>query len=70
MKKKSILHKLSSPVLNLSGSTKGEKVSANAAMDEYFVNLAELNTDLRIRIGNPDELSSNRFKQSLQVVKT
>lgn len=47
----------------------GAKVSANVAMDEYFASLAELNTDLRVRIGNPDELSSNRFKASLKLLK-
>ena len=48
---------------------KGDIESANAAMDQYFCELADLNPELRIRLGNPDELSSNRFAQSLQRLK-
>lgn len=39
------------------------------AMDDYFVELAEVNSKLRIRVGNPDELSSNRFGKTLELLK-
>lgn len=39
------------------------------AMDDYFVELAEVNSKLRIRVGNPDELSSNRFVRTLGLLK-
>ena len=39
------------------------------AMDDYFVELAEVNSKLRIRVGNPDELSSNRFSKTLELLK-
>lgn len=39
------------------------------ALDDYFVELAEVNSKLRIRVGNPDELSSNRFGKTLDLLK-
>jgi phosphoketolase len=39
------------------------------ALDDYFVDLAEVNSKLRIRVGNPDELSSNRFAKTLELLK-
>lgn len=39
------------------------------AMDDYFFELAEVNSKLRIRVGNPDELSSNRFSKTLELLK-
>lgn len=39
------------------------------ALDDYFVELAEVNSKLRIRVGNPDELSSNRFSKTLELLK-
>jgi phosphoketolase len=39
------------------------------ALDDYFVDLAEVNSKLRIRVGNPDELSSNRFGKTLELLK-
>jgi phosphoketolase len=38
-------------------------------LDDYFVDLAEVNSKLRIRVGNPDELSSNRFGKTLELLK-
>jgi phosphoketolase len=42
-----------------------ELVSPMAAIDAWFVALAEANSHLRLRIGNPDELSSNRMSAAL-----
>ncbi len=40
-------------------------VSPMAAIDQYFVDLVEVNPQLRVRVGNPDELRSNRMNQTL-----
>lgn len=47
----------------------GKYYSPAQAMDDYFVELAEVNAKLRIRVGNPDELSSNRFGRTLELLK-
>jgi len=39
------------------------------ALDEYFVALVAANPQLRPRVGNPDELASNRLTQILQQLK-
>lgn len=39
--------------------------SAMSAIDRYFLELAEVNPKLRVRIGNADELRSNGINQSL-----
>lgn len=44
-------------------------MSPMAALDNYFVNLVEVNPELRVRVGNPDELSSNRMNQTLDLLK-
>ncbi len=49
--------------------TKDKYYSPAQAMDDYFVELAEVNSRLRIRVGNPDELSSNRFGKTLELLK-
>ncbi len=49
--------------------TMGEYYSPAQAMDDYFVSLVKLNNQLRIRVGNPDELSSNRFGNTLALLK-
>ena len=40
--------------------------SPMAALDGYFVALTEANPEWRVRIGNPDELRSNRFGKTLE----
>lgn len=47
----------------------GRHYSPAQAMDDYFVELAEVNSKLRIRVGNPDELTSNRFSKTLELLK-
>ncbi|CCK74555.1 D-xylulose 5-phosphate/D-fructose 6-phosphate phosphoketolase [Oleispira antarctica RB-8] len=47
----------------------GKYYSPAQGLDDYFVDLAEVNSKLRIRVGNPDELSSNRFGKTLELLK-
>ncbi len=42
-----------------------EPVSPMAAFDAWFVALVEANRQLRVRIGNPDEMRSNRLNRTL-----
>lgn len=44
-------------------------MSPMAALDGYFVDLIEVNPQLRVRVGNPDELRSNRMNQTLDELK-
>lgn len=46
-----------------------DAISPMAALDSYFVDLVEVNPQLRVRVGNPDELSSNRMNQTLDLLK-
>ncbi|MFW6154244.1 MAG: xylulose 5-phosphate 3-epimerase [Planctomycetota bacterium] len=39
------------------------------ALDEYFCRLLQSNPDLRPRVGNPDEMRSNRMVQTLDYLK-
>jgi len=43
--------------------------SPMASLDKLFVNIVKANPNLRPRVGNPDELSSNRFNQTLAYLK-
>lgn len=47
----------------------GEALSPMAAMDTYFVELVQNNPSLRPRVGNPDELASNRLSGVLAHLK-
>jgi phosphoketolase len=47
----------------------GKYYSPAQGLDDYFVDLAEVNSKLRIRVGNPDELSSNRFGKTLELLE-
>lgn len=47
----------------------GKPVSPMAAVDQAFVRLAEANPALRVRIGNPDEMRSNRLNLTLDLLK-
>ena len=40
-----------------------------AAVDRFFVELTEANPSLRPRVGNPDELASNRLGGVLKALK-
>ena len=43
----------------------GQPSSAMAALDQWFVAFTQANPNLRIRIGNPDELASNKMGGTL-----
>ncbi len=47
----------------------GAAASPMQAVDQWFVQLAQANPDLRIRVGNPDELASNQMGQTLHALK-
>lgn len=47
----------------------GERVSPMAALDRQFCAIVGANPHLRPRVGNPDELRSNRLDETLDVLK-
>lgn len=49
--------------------TTGSQGSAMTALDRWFVEFANTNPGLRIRIGNPDELASNKMGGTLALLK-
>ncbi|MBA2778700.1 xylulose 5-phosphate 3-epimerase [Halomonas kenyensis] len=49
--------------------TQGELISPMAAIDDMFCRLVEANPELRVRVGNPDEMRSNRLNQTLDLLK-
>ena len=49
--------------------TPGSEGSAMTALDQWFVEFAKANPDLRMRIGNPDELASNKMGGTLALLK-
>ncbi len=50
--------------LELTGNT-----SPMAAIDAWFVELVKQNPSMRVRVGNPDEMRSNRMNKSLDLLK-
>ncbi|MBI3269988.1 MAG: xylulose 5-phosphate 3-epimerase, partial [Planctomycetes bacterium] len=48
--------------------TVGEKASAMDAVDEMFVETCLANPHLRARVGNPDEMRSNRMERTLDTL--
>lgn len=46
-----------------------EPIAPMAAIDNYFIGLVEVNPHLRVRVGNPDELRSNRMNQTLDLLR-
>lgn len=46
-----------------------DPIAPMAAIDNYFIDLVEVNPHLRVRVGNPDELRSNRMNQTLDQLK-
>lgn len=47
----------------------GTKASPMEYIDRYFVEIVKANPELRPRVGNPDELQSNRMGRTLQFLK-
>lgn len=56
------------PVLSALGAEQGE-ASPMEALDEAFCALVAANPQLRVRVGNPDELRSNRMGRTLDLLK-
>lgn len=54
---------------SLQFETVGAVLSPMTAADRFFVELVRLNPQLRPRVGNPDELASNRLTQVLKNLK-
>lgn len=52
----------------LADAATGEKISPMAHFDQWFCELAELNPGLRVRVGNPDEIRSNRMNRTLDTL--
>ncbi len=46
-----------------------EAVSPMRAIDDAFVALVQANPEMRVRVGNPDELQSNRMVRTLALLK-
>jgi phosphoketolase len=58
------------PVLpEISDFPEGASIAPMAAIDEYFVEVVRLNPDLRVRVGNPDEMRSNRMNKTLDMLQ-
>ena len=49
--------------------TPGSEGSAMTALDQWFVEFAKANPEMRIRVGNPDELASNKMGGTLALLK-
>ncbi|QOY63645.1 xylulose 5-phosphate 3-epimerase [Lysobacter sp. H21R4] len=49
--------------------TRGSQGSAMTTLDQWFVELANSNPELRMRVGNPDELASNKMGGTLELLK-
>lgn len=47
----------------------GMKLSAMVALDGWFAELVRANPGLRVRVGNPDEMASNRMGGSLALLR-
>lgn len=50
-------------------STSTETCSPMDAIDSYFSRIVEANPDLRVRVGNPDEMRSNNLNRTLDLLK-
>jgi phosphoketolase len=46
-----------------------EPISAMRGVDAYFSAIVEANPELRVRVGNPDEMRSNRLDETLDLLK-
>lgn len=47
----------------------GKKASPMAALDRQFIEIIKVNSGLRPRVGNPDELQSNKMGETLKFLK-
>lgn len=53
----------------LTATPAGDSVSPMAAIDDAFVAVVRANPDHRVRVGNPDEMRSNRLNASLDLLR-
>lgn len=60
---------LSLPAPNWSSVEAASTVVPMSALDDWFVDLVDQNPDVRVRVGNPDELASNRMGRTLARLK-
>ncbi|GAB3749990.1 phosphoketolase family protein [Lysobacter olei] len=56
-------------ILPIADRARGGSSSPMSALDEQFVAIAEANPALRVRVGNPDELRSNKLDLTLDALK-
>lgn len=56
-------------VPSITNRSPGGASSPMQALDEQFVAIVEANPHLRVRLGNPDELRSNKLDRSLDLLK-
>ncbi len=47
----------------------GQSIAPMAAIDEWFAEFVQANPGLRVRVGNPDEMRSNRMNKTLDLLK-
>lgn len=47
----------------------GQAIAPMAAIDEWFTQFVQANPGLRVRVGNPDEMRSNRMNKTLDLLK-
>ncbi len=60
--------KVPTPKIPVSQALTGN-TSPMAAIDEWFVQFVKQNAHMRVRVGNPDEMRSNRMNKSLDYLK-
>ena len=51
------------------GYDAGQNVSPMLALDQFMVRVVKANPQLRVRVGNPDELASNKMGATLQLLR-
>ncbi|TXI88041.1 MAG: xylulose 5-phosphate 3-epimerase, partial [Cupriavidus sp.] len=62
-------HPVSPELPTPDGASTDPSGSAMAALDHWFVELVKANPQLRVRVGNPDELASNKMGATLALLK-
>lgn len=61
---------VATPVLPLPHAlAMGQSIAPMAAIDDWFAQFVQANPELRVRVGNPDEMRSNRMNQTLDLLK-
>lgn len=63
------VRRISSPVVPPPPNETSQATSPMAALDAHFTAIIKANPQLRVRVGNPDELRSNRLDNTLDLLK-